>query len=144
MTTQDILTAVGLIGIGGLLKSLVDFLIAGKKLKSESQHNFKETGYKAIILLCYTFINFEREGSKLAIQRPDIHSKNQLFDELKAEWANMILFASDRVIKTMKRFLKMKNQKSFNQWIVSMGKDLYGLKTNIQEKDLLLKKKLDE
>ena len=52
MSTDQILTAIGFIGLGGLLKSLFDFLISSKKIKQDAKHNLKETRYKAIILMC--------------------------------------------------------------------------------------------
>ena len=131
MTTQEIISAIGLIGLGGLLKGLLDFFIADRKRKSETKHQFKETRYKAIILLCYTYVNFEREGTTIIVQRPDIDSKDRLFNELNAEWINMTLYASDKVLLAMKNFLKSGEESEFNELIIAMRKDLYGIKTKM-------------
>ncbi len=61
MTTDQILTSIGLIGIGGSLKSIIDAFIANRKSKYESKNSFKEVRYKAIILLCYAFVYYDRE-----------------------------------------------------------------------------------
>ncbi len=143
MTTQEIISAIGLIGLGGLLKGLLDFFIADKKRKSETKHQFKETRYKAIILLCYTYANFEREGTTIIVQRPDIDSKERLFNELNAEWINMTLYASDKVLLSMKNFLESGKESEFNELIISMRKDLYGIKTKISMKNLKLLEKPD-
>lgn len=140
MTTQDIISAIGLIGIGGLLKGLFDFFIADRKRKSETKHQFKETRYKAIILLCYAYVNFDKEGTNLIVQRPDINSKERLFNELNAEWINMTLYASDKVLLAMKKFLESKNPTEFNELILAMRKDLYGIKTSIKIDNLNLLK----
>lgn len=140
MTTQDILTAIGLIGIGGLLKSLIDYLISSKKQKSESQQYFKEERYKAILLLCYALVNYDKESTSLVIQRPNLDSREKLYSEINAEWTNMVLFASDKVLKAMKDFLESENKKSYNELILAMRRDLYGIKTKIQAKDFILEK----
>lgn len=141
MTTQEVISAVGLIGLGGLLKGLLDFFIADRKRKSETKHHFKETRYKAIILLCYAYVNFEEEGTNLIIQRPDIDSQERLFNELNAEWINMTLYASDKVLLTMKKFLESGSQTKFNELILAMRKDLYGIKTSINIDNLSLQLK---
>ncbi len=82
MTTQEIISAIGLIGLGGLLKGVLDFFIADRKRKSETKHQFKEIRYKSIILLCYAYINFNKEVTTLVVHRPDINSRERLFNEL--------------------------------------------------------------
>lgn len=138
MTTQEIISAIGLIGLGGLLKGLLDFFIADRKRKSETKHQFKETRYKAIIMLCYTYVNFEREGTTIVNHRPDINSKERLFNELNAEWINMTLYASDKVLLAMKNFLKSGKESEFNELILAMRRDLYGIKTRIKMGNLRL------
>ena len=102
MTASEIISLIGLIGIGGLLKSLFDLFIGRRKIKSEKKQEFKETRYKAIILLCHAYVNYESEEMALIIQRPDIKSREVLFNELRAEWINMVLYSSDKVILAMK------------------------------------------
>ena len=97
MTTEEILTAIGLVGLGGLLKSGFDFLIATRKAKQDSKHSLKETRYKTIILLCYAMVYYDREKTTLVINRPDINSIERLKNELCAEFINMSLFGSDKV-----------------------------------------------
>ena len=102
------------------------------------KHEFKETRYKAIILLCYAYVNFEKEGTKIIIQRPDIDSRDRLYNELNTEWINMTLYASDKVLLSMKKFLESKEQTDFNKLILAMRKDLYGIKTDLKIEHLKL------
>ncbi|MCB0280626.1 MAG: hypothetical protein KDD94_14045 [Calditrichaeota bacterium] len=141
MATEEIISAIGLVGLGGLLKSTLDFFIANKKQKSESKQQLKETRYKAIILMCYAYINFEKEKTTLIINRPDITSKERLFNELNVEWINMSLFASDRVLLKMKDFLELLNPAKYNELVLEMRKDLYGVKTKIKLDNLVLKER---
>lgn len=132
MSIDQIITAIGLVGFGGLLKSGFDFLIATKKAKQEAKQSFKETRYKAIILLCYALVNYDREKTTLVINRPDINSIERLRNEVYAEFINMSLFASDKVIIKMKDFVKVQNMQTLNDLAIAMRKDLYGIRTSLK------------
>jgi hypothetical protein len=132
MTAEQILTALGLVGFGGLLKSLFDFLIASRKAKQDSKHNLKETRHKTIILLCYALVNYDREKTTLVINRPDITSIDRLRNEVHAEFINISLFGSDKVILEMKQFLLKQNSQTLNDLALAMRKDLYGIRTNLK------------
>lgn len=133
MTLDQIITAIGLVGLGGLLKSGFDFLISKRKSKHDSKQSFKETRYKAVILLCYASVYYNREQLTLIINRPDITSKDRLSNELKAEFLNMSLYASDAVIEAMKKFISNDNSKALSNLALSMRKDLYGVKTKFEK-----------
>jgi hypothetical protein len=60
MSADEIIKAIGLIGLGGLLKSIIDYMIASKKAIKEARHTFKESRYKT---------NYEKEKSNLVINR---------------------------------------------------------------------------
>lgn len=132
MTIEQIMTGIGLVGIGGLLKSLFDYLISIQKTKITARNSFKETRYKSIILLCYALANFEREKTSLIINRPELDSKKVLENEIHAEFINMSLFGSDNVIIAMKSFLENQNNNSLNNLAIAMRKDLYGIKTKLK------------
>jgi hypothetical protein len=134
--TEIMISAIGFIGIGGILKSFLDFIIENKKRKDDSKQQFKETRYKAIILLMHSLINYEKEKNNLLIHRPNIQSKEELSDELYAEWINMSLYASDKVILKMKEFVVNPNNTNFNCTILEMRKDLYSIKTKLKENNL--------
>lgn len=136
MTIEQIMTGIGLIGIGGLLKSSFDYLISIQRQKNEAKNNFKEIRYKSIVLLCYALANFEKEKTSLIINRPDLTSKKTLENELHAEFINMSLFASDKVILAMKLFLENQNNNSLNNLALSMRKDLYGIRTKLKNVSL--------
>lgn len=135
MTSDQILTAIGLIGLGGLLKSGFDFLIASRKAKQDAKHILKETRYKAIILLCYSLVHYEKEKTTLIINRPDIDSLDRLKNEINAEFVNMSLYGSDHVILEMKRFCQKQDSLTLSSIAMAMRKDLYGIKTKLKSED---------
>jgi len=132
MSTNILITAIGFIGLGGLLKSLLDFFIGSRKTKQEAQLTFKEVRYKAIILMSYALLYYEREKTMLVVNRPDINSIGRLKNELQAEFINMSLYASDKVIIMLKRFLDFPDSDSLNNLALSMRKDLYGIRTKLK------------
>lgn len=136
MATSEIIEALGLIGIGGIIVKFLDFFVERKKRKFHTKHEFKETRYKAIILLCYSYLNFENEGAKIIKIRPDISTEELLNQELNVEFMNMTLYASDKVIISMKKFIESKNRPHFNNLILTMRRDLYGIKSKLKVEDL--------
>jgi len=117
--------------VGIALKTILDFFTAARTSQQSLKITFKETRYKVIILLCYAMVYYEKESSLLVINRPDLPSKERLLNELHAEFINMSLFASDKVILSMKFFLKNLDSLSLNKLAISMRKDLYGIKTKL-------------
>jgi hypothetical protein len=132
MTAEQILTAIGLVGIGGLLKSFLDFIIESRKSKQVAQNTLKEARYKSIILMCFAFVNYEKEKTNLIINRPDITSLDRLKNELHAEFINMALYGSDDVIQKFKLFISIQNEKVLNDLAIAMRKDLFGIKTKLK------------
>lgn len=143
MTIEQIIAALGLIGIGGIIQSLISFFINSRKAKDDSKQATKEKRCKAIILLSYAFVNYEKEKSTLLINRPNIKSKEELFNELNAEWVNMSLYASDGVIMKMKNLLETNSLQSYNELILEMRKDLYSVKTKLKPSNFLLNRKIN-
>jgi hypothetical protein len=133
MTADQIITAIGFIGIGGILKIGFDYMMSTKKAKRDAQQLDKEKRYKAIILLCYAMVNFEREKTTLIVNRPDIQSIERLKNELNAELINMLLYASTRVIMYMKAFISNPNNESLISLAITMRRDLYGIRTKMRD-----------
>ena len=86
----------------------------------------------------HALVNYDKEKHRLLALSSDIKSQEVLFDEACTEWINMTLYASDRVMLAMKRFLETTNQITFNDTILAMRKDLYGIKTKLRTEDLKL------
>lgn len=131
MNFEQAISIFGLLGLGGLLKSALDFLISNEKSKSDSKQNFKETRYKAIILLCYSVVFYSRDAQILQKHRSELDNLTKLKNEIHTEFINMALFASDDVIVKMKNFIKNENITSLNALAFAMRKDLYSIKTKL-------------
>lgn len=138
MTISEIINAIALVGVGSILRGVFDFFAANKKFKQDAKQITKETRYKAIILMCYALVNYDREKTTLIINRPDIDSMDRLINEIQAEFINMSLYASDKVIISMKELILNKDVNSLNELAISMRKDLYGIRTSLGAKHFTL------
>ena len=136
MTLDDVLAIVGALGLGALIPKLFDIYSNERKNRSQSRHEFKQVRYKAIILLMYTYLDFDERNTLLLAHNRNFRTKKDLLEELFTEWTNMTLFASDNVIRTMKAFVKNPSEDSYLTVTLAMRKDLYNVKTSLTISDL--------
>lgn len=126
LTVENVLSAVGLIGIGGTLGTFFRILWERKSSAQQQKQDFKDARYKCIIMLMYTLLDFEKRNLGLVKFGRNFKSKDELINEIKAEWHNAILFASDEVLEDLNVFIKNPSAKSFKKSALSMRKDLWG------------------
>jgi hypothetical protein len=134
---------VGLVGalIGGSINSFSQYFFNFKKQVRETEHSLKETRYKAILILAYSRV-YPDTLSFLKKFRSDITDVKRLDEELRAEFFNMILFASDTVIITFKKFLDNPNREALLESITAMRKDLFKRDTKLNFDTLMQMEKL--
>ena len=77
-------------------------------------------------MLMYSALDFEREKKRLLEHGRDFRSRDELLEELKAEWHNMILFASYEAIREVFLFIQAPNVKFFRTAVIAMRSDLWG------------------
>lgn len=126
MTIENALSALGLLGIGGLLGNYFRILWERKNAALLHKQEFMEARFKCIILLMYTALNFEERNPGLKLHGRNFRTSDDLTEELKAEWHNAILFASDDVLRTIHNFIQEPSQKNFKGAAIAMRKDLWG------------------
>lgn len=136
---MDVITFLfSLIGIGTIINSVLIYQLDKHKIKNNSNHELKEQRYKAIIILSYSLIYYEKSSENIKRIRPEIETKEHLYDELFLEWKNMMLYASDDVIIAMKEFLMKNTENNLNELILVMRKDLYNIKTKMTKDNIIL------
>jgi hypothetical protein len=123
---------------GSVITGLISAHFDKKKNKYTSKHKFKEDRYKAIVLLMYSLANYENEQVKLQKHRPDLTTREELIDELTAEWTNMSLYANDTVLMKTKGFLENPDQEHLNVALIAMRHNLYDIHTQLKPEDLTL------
>lgn len=106
-----------------------------KELKTDI-HELKRARYGAILIQMLTVLDPERGLSKVKKFRPDFESVEDVKEELNTEMLNAILFANDEVIKSMAEFSKNPKHETYIKSAAAMRRDLWGTKTDIDEKTL--------
>ena len=130
MMINELIPILSLLGLGGVIGAFFNSIWERNKTISLQKQEYKETRYKAIILLMYGFLEYKDSADFLIIHRPDLKSKEKLFLELKTEWNNMILYASDEVLLKSHAFLNNPTQEVYRKVAIAMRKDLWGGKIN--------------
>jgi hypothetical protein len=114
---------VGLVGGSGLT-ALLQHSLKKYEVAYASQRQDLEKRYRVIILLMYAAYDFEGNKTSLRINRPDLLTKESVLEELKAEWFNMLLFASENTQKSLHSFILSPSLSNLKTTAVSMRKDL--------------------
>jgi len=127
-----ILTALG----GGFFGAYFQSRFQHQKELKTDIHELKRKRYGAILIQMLTVLDPERGLSKVKKFRPDFESVEDVKEELNTEMLNAILFANDEVIKSMAEFSKNPNHETYIKSAAAMRRDLWGTKTDIDEKTL--------
>jgi hypothetical protein len=127
MNFENIIPVLSLLGLGGILGSYFRILWERQNKAQIQKQEFKETRYKCVMLLLLSYLDFDKNKSMLHLHgRQYINSIDDLKDELKLEWNNMILFASSEVLMSMHKFMETPSQQNIRNVALAMRKDLWG------------------
>jgi hypothetical protein len=102
------------------------------------KQEYKTQRYKAIIILMYGLLDFDKSQAMLKAQGRFFNRSKDLVDELMVEWNNALLFASDNVLRTLNDFIKNPTQEKFRHGALAMREDLWGGKVSLKLDDLFL------
>lgn len=140
MNIENILSVLALLGVGGILGHLFRILWERRSSELLKRQEFKETRYKCIIMLALILLDFEKNKQILHLhERGYIKNKEDLIYELKLEWNNMILYASEEALEKTYSFIQNPSQDSFYKVALAMRKDLWGGKISLKGfEDLIL------
>ena len=73
MSTLEILSVLGISTIiSTVVTSVVNHFISINKGKSSARQDYKDVRYKAIMLLAYSYLHYEREKQMLLSKRPEL------------------------------------------------------------------------
>jgi hypothetical protein len=126
MTIENAISAIGLLGVGGIVGTYFRMLWERRKTALLHQQEFKETRYKCAILLMYAALDFEGEIPLLRQHGRNFDSLAALMDEVRMEWSNMILFASEDVLVAVHAFIQKPSILTFRKAAIAMREDLWG------------------
>jgi hypothetical protein len=132
MTVENVITILGLLGVGGILGTYLRILWERKNEAEIHKQEFKETRYKCVILFMYVALDFENRAPLLRPHGRNFADLESLLEELRTEWHNMILFASEDVLVSVHAFIRKPSISEFHQGALAMREDLWGGKVSAQ------------
>lgn len=118
------LEVVAAFGLGAVLAALAQHFLQRRDKALDSRRQELEARYRVIPLLMYAVLYFEKSAATLSIHRPEMKSQQDVIEELKAEWHNMLLFGSPRAIDALKVFIESPSTSSYLAAISAMRADL--------------------
>lgn len=128
---QIIFSVLTLLGIGGIIGGYITFLLNKKKELEFKQLEQKEKRYKSCLL--YMDVYFEPKNIKyLSSRQPDIDNAQDVIEYLKAEYHEMLLYASKDVIMSVKAFINDPTRENFLKTVLSMRRDLWIKKNDLE------------
>src|SRR3989344_6326972 len=120
---QTIISALTLLGLGGILGGYITYLLDKKKEREFKVLEQKEKRYKSCLL--YMDAYFEPKNIKfLSSRQPDIDDAQDVIEYLKMEFYEMMLYASKDVILSVKSFIENPVRENFLKTILAMRQDL--------------------
>jgi hypothetical protein len=120
---QTLLSVLTLLGVGGLVGGYVTYVLDRKKEREFKVLEQREKRYKS----CLLFMDacFEPRNIKyLKSRHVDIDDARDVMEYLKMEYHEMILYASNAVVLSVKRFIEKPTRENFLATILSMRDDL--------------------
>ncbi|MBI5789015.1 MAG: hypothetical protein HZA78_09195 [Candidatus Schekmanbacteria bacterium] len=134
MELEKVFTVLSLVGLGGILGNYFRILWERQNSAQLQKQEFKEKRYKCVVILLLSYLDFEKSKPLLHLHgRKEINSIEDLKDELEVEWNNMILFASEDVLMTLRLFIKTPSKEKFVAVAVAMRNDLWGGKISLDK-----------
>jgi len=129
------------LGIGTVSTAIAQHLLERQKATRESQRKELEARYRVVILLMYAALDFESNRAAFRINRPDLKTKEAVLDDLRAEWVNMILFASSTTLGSLQSFIEQPSHHTLVSAAQAMRSDLG--RGNVEVKEGVLSKRAE-
>ncbi|MDP3066987.1 MAG: hypothetical protein Q8N08_09650 [Methanobacteriaceae archaeon] len=132
---QIIISALTLLGVGGIVGGYITYLLDKKKEREFKVLEQKEKRYKSCLLYMDAF--FEPKNIKyLSSRQPDIDNAQDVIEYLKMEYHEMMLYASKEVILSVKVFIENPTHEKFLRTILTMRQDLSKMKNDLDLNDI--------
>lgn len=132
---QTIVSALTLLGIGGIVGGYVSYVLDKKKERAFKVLEQKERRYKSCLL--YMDAYFEPKNIKyLSSRQPDIDNVQDVLEYLKMEYHEMMLYASKSVIFSVREFIENPVRENFLKAILSMRQDLTSKRNDLALREI--------
>lgn len=134
---QIIISVLTLLGVGGIIGGYITFRLNKSKELEFKQREQKAMRYKSCLL--YMDVYFEPKNIKyLSSGQTDIANAKDVIEYLKAEYHEMLLYASKEVIVSVRSFIKNPTKQQFLNTVLCMRKDLWFKKSDLTREEIIL------
>lgn len=130
-TLQIIISILGAVGIS----SVITAIMTKKKEIAFRLIEEKQRRYKCSILFMQAYLEPENIRH---LKKPTTHTKEDVMDDLKAEWYDMSLYASREVVIAVRQFIEIPSTDRFSSVLLEMRKDLWIKRKDLSLRDILL------
>lgn len=133
---MDVTIVLALLTIsGGIVAGYITFRLNKSKELEFRRREQKERRYKSAILFMAAYLENDFE---YLVSRPEITSKEQATPHLKAEYHQMIFYASREVVTAVHDFIYKPSQESFAAALIAMRRDLWIRKMDLSVDEIKL------
>lgn len=101
MVYEELIAALSVVGIGGILATSLTYIYDKRKQLKTSEQKEKEKRYLAIVIQMRIIVE-PNQMKYVKHIRPDLKTLDDWKNEVRTEWFNLLLFAFDDVIKSLK------------------------------------------
>ena len=135
--SQHILLVFPWIGILAIIGAFITFYLNKNKELEFKKLEQRARRYKSCLLYMDAYFNIDHI-KYLSIRQPDIHTKEDVISYLKAEYHEMILYASKSVILSLQVFINEPTRDNFLNTVLCMRKDLWVRKEDLTLNEITL------
>lgn len=126
MLNEIVISLASGLSLGSLIGIFAKSALDKQRFRFTKVFDFKERRYQAISILMLAAVNPSGYSwDQLRLRRPEIAKPEDLDDELKTEYYNAMIFASDKVLRHLQIFLEDKTLASYGHVAEAMREDLY-------------------
>lgn len=138
MDASSITLVLSALGIGGIFGSVVTHWLAKRREIEFKQREQKEKRYKSTLLFMDAYLE-PRNISYLNSIHPALKNDRDTKEWLKAEYRDMMLYASRETVLATKAFIDEPDEERFAQAILAMRHDLRGRHIDLSATEIRLK-----
>lgn len=144
MATETILSILSLLGIGGIIGAYIKNLLDKRKELDFKLNELNESKFKSILIFMSILLRPENRkhfivDDKYLQNLSEKDLKKHCIMKLEEYYYHSMLYASDNVIKSIKRFIKNPNRENYVRVTKSMRVDLWNKKSKLSFSDLLIR-----
>ena len=137
---QTTISLATLFGIGGIIGGYVTFRLNKAKELEFKLREQKQKRYKSLLLFMDAYLT-PNNITYLRRIHEALSNENDVREWLKAEYHDMILYASKDVVLATRDFINKPSEKTFAATLLAMRKDLWVAKKDLELDEVALKAK---